>query len=105
MPAVWITVNPNDVNNPVKIRLSIHRLHDYDAASNLLADLQDRYERIALSIMDPVSAAIFFHREVSLFFSKYVRTGEESVLARSAITMQRWRQTNVAVYTYMDSFG
>jgi hypothetical protein len=82
MPAVWITVNPNDVNNPVKIRLSIHRLHDYDAASNLLADLQDRYERIALSIMDPVSAAIFFHREVSLFFSKYVRTGEESVFGK-----------------------
>ncbi|KAH0600505.1 hypothetical protein MHUMG1_01502 [Metarhizium humberi] len=29
--------------------------------------------------MDPVSAAIFIHREVSLFFDKYVRAGEESV--------------------------
>lgn len=32
--------------------------------------------------MDPVSAAIFFHREVSLFFDKYVRAGKESVFGK-----------------------
>ncbi|KAG6989607.1 hypothetical protein FocnCong_v021163 [Fusarium oxysporum f. sp. conglutinans] len=82
MPAIWITVNPNDINNPVKMWLSIHRLHEYDAAKELLADLRGRYDRIALSTMDPVSAAIFFHREISLFFEKYVRTGQESVFGK-----------------------
>lgn len=82
MPAIWITVNPNDINNPVKMRLSIHRLHEYDTAKELLADLRGRYDRIALSTMDPVSAAIFFHREISLFFEKYVRTGQESVFGK-----------------------
>ncbi|KAF6517643.1 hypothetical protein HZS61_003204 [Fusarium oxysporum f. sp. conglutinans] len=82
IPAIWITVNPNDINNPVKLKLSIHRLHDRDAAKELLIDLRGRYDRISLSIMDPVSAAIFFHREVSLFFEKYVKTGQESVYGK-----------------------
>ncbi|KAM4063877.1 ATP-dependent DNA helicase PIF1 [Hirsutella rhossiliensis] len=82
MPAIWITVNPNDINNPVKMRLSIHRLHEHDTAKELLADLRGRYDRIALSTMDPVSAAIFFHREISLFFEKYVRTGQESIFGK-----------------------
>ncbi|PVH90212.1 hypothetical protein DM02DRAFT_683692 [Periconia macrospinosa] len=81
-PAIWFTINPNDINNPIKMRLSIHRLHDYDTAKELLADLRGRYDRIALSTMDPVSSAIFFHREVSLFFEKYVRTGQESVFGK-----------------------
>uniref|UniRef100_A0A8H7NHJ9 Helitron helicase-like domain-containing protein n=1 Tax=Bionectria ochroleuca TaxID=29856 RepID=A0A8H7NHJ9_BIOOC len=81
-PAIWITINPNDINNPVKMRLSIHRLHDYHTAKELLTDLRGRYDRIALSIMDPVSSAIFFHREISLFFEKYVRTGQQSVFGK-----------------------
>jgi hypothetical protein len=82
MPAIWITINPNDINNPVKMRLSIHRLHEHGTAKELLADLQGTYDRIALSILDPVSAAIFFHREISIFFEKYVRTGQESVFGK-----------------------
>ncbi|KHO10681.1 hypothetical protein MAA_11732 [Metarhizium robertsii ARSEF 23] len=105
MPAVWITINPNDINNPVKIRLSIHRLHDYDTACDLLADLHNSYERIALSIMDPVSAAIFFHREVSSSSTNMSGQARSQFLARLAITMQRWRQTNEAVCTCMGSFG
>ncbi|KJZ70496.1 hypothetical protein HIM_10125 [Hirsutella minnesotensis 3608] len=45
MPAIWITVNPNDVNNPVKMRLSIHRLHEHDTAKELLADLRGRTDQ------------------------------------------------------------
>ncbi|KAM5529293.1 hypothetical protein FOXYSP1_17137 [Fusarium oxysporum f. sp. phaseoli] len=60
----------------------LDRLHDRDAAKELLIDLRGRYDRISLSIMDPVSAAIFFHREVSLFFEKYVKTGQESVYGK-----------------------
>ncbi|XP_044721137.1 ATP-dependent DNA helicase PIF1 [Hirsutella rhossiliensis] len=82
MPAVWITISPNDINNPIKMKLAIHRLHDYDSAMELLADLRERYDRIALSTMDPVSSAIFFHREISLFFDKYVNTGQESIFGK-----------------------
>ena len=82
MPAIWITISPNDINNPVKMRLGIHRLHDYESAKELLADLRERYDRIALSTMDPVSSAIFFHREISLFFDKYVNTGQESIFGK-----------------------
>ncbi|KAM4064306.1 PIF1 protein [Hirsutella rhossiliensis] len=82
MPAIWITISPNDINNPVKMKLAIHRLHDYESAKELLADLRERYDRIALSTMDPVSSAIFFHREISLFFDKYVNTGQESIFGK-----------------------
>ncbi|KJZ74444.1 hypothetical protein HIM_06040 [Hirsutella minnesotensis 3608] len=64
-PAIWLSVNPNEINNPVKMRLSIHRLHDYHAAKDLLADLWGKYDKIALSIMDP-----------------YVRTGQESIFGK-----------------------
>jgi hypothetical protein len=74
MPAIWFTINPNDINNPVKMKLSIHRLYDYHIAKKLLADLRGRYNKIALSTIDPVSSTIFFYREVSLFFEKYIRT-------------------------------
>ncbi|KJZ70524.1 hypothetical protein HIM_10068 [Hirsutella minnesotensis 3608] len=73
-PPIWFTINPNDIHNPVKMRLSSRRLHDYHAAKGLLADLRGIYDRIALSIMHPVISAIFFHREISLFFEKYIRT-------------------------------
>ncbi|KJZ69398.1 hypothetical protein HIM_11214 [Hirsutella minnesotensis 3608] len=64
------------------MKLAIHRLHDYESAKELLADLREKYDRIALSTMDPVSSAIFFHREVSLFFEKYVNTGQESIFGK-----------------------
>jgi hypothetical protein len=82
IPAIWFTINPNDINNPVKMRLSIHRLHDYGMAKELLADLQGRYDRIALSTLDPVSSVIFFHREISLFFEHYVKAGKESIFGK-----------------------
>lgn len=75
MPVIWFTINPNDINNPVKMQLSIRRLHDHNRAEDLLANLQGIYDRIALSTMDPVSSVIFFHSEVSLFLDKNVRAG------------------------------
>jgi hypothetical protein len=55
--------NPNDINNPIKMGLSIHRIHDYDTAEKLLADLRGRYDSIALSTMDPVSSAPISERD------------------------------------------
>ncbi|XP_044714573.1 PIF1-like helicase domain-containing protein [Hirsutella rhossiliensis] len=37
------------------------------------------YKRTRLAISDPMSSAVFFHREMTLFFEHYVNVGEESV--------------------------
>ncbi|CAI6100067.1 unnamed protein product [Clonostachys chloroleuca] len=56
-PVIWITINPNDINNPVEMRLGK---------------------------IQQVSSAIFFHREISLFFEKYVRTGQKSAFGKAS---------------------
>ncbi|KAM4066749.1 PIF1-like helicase [Hirsutella rhossiliensis] len=84
MPAIWITISPNDINNPVKMKLAIHRLHDYDSAKELLADLREKYDRIALSTMDPA---------------------RNRSSGRSATTTPRWKRTSEAASTCMDSSG
>ncbi|KAM5349348.1 hypothetical protein ACJ41O_005853 [Fusarium nematophilum] len=82
MPAIWFTLNPNDITNPVKLRLAAYRTHDPEAAEAFLRSLDTTYKRARLAISDPVSSAIFFHREISLFFEHYVKVGEESVFGR-----------------------
>ncbi|KAJ4226079.1 hypothetical protein NW757_014287 [Fusarium falciforme] len=70
IPAIWFTLNPNDITNPVKLRLAAYRKEDKAAAeATLLRALQD-------------SSAIFFHREVEMFFEHYVKVGEESVFGQ-----------------------
>jgi helitron helicase-like protein len=44
--------------------------------------LQQYINSVQHTVRDSVSAAIFFHREISLFFEKYVRTGEDSVFGK-----------------------
>ena len=78
-PAIWFTTSPNDINDPVKMKLSIHRLHEFDIAKDLSIYFRGKYGRVALSTMDPVSSAIFSHREMSLFLPKYVRASQESI--------------------------
>ncbi|XP_044717892.1 PIF1-like helicase domain-containing protein [Hirsutella rhossiliensis] len=63
----------------VKLRLAAHRGRDPDVAEAFLRDLGTAYKRTQLAISDPMSSAVFFHREMTLFFEHYVRTGEESV--------------------------
>jgi hypothetical protein len=82
IPAIWFTLNPNDITNPVKLRLAAYRIHDPDTAEAFLATLDMTYKRARLAISDPVSSAIFFHREISLFFQHYVKVGEDSVFGR-----------------------
>ncbi|EGY20851.1 uncharacterized protein VDAG_02375 [Verticillium dahliae VdLs.17] len=81
-PAIWITLNPNDITNPVKLRLAAYRTRDPDEAESFLSSLDLAYKRTRLAISDPLSSAIFFHREVSMFFEHYVKTGDESVFGR-----------------------
>jgi hypothetical protein len=71
-PTIWIIVNPKDINNPVKMRFSIDRIHDARTTRGIRANIRGRYDRIALSTIDPFSSTAFFPRKVSL--CRYVRT-------------------------------
>ncbi|KJZ69562.1 hypothetical protein HIM_11055 [Hirsutella minnesotensis 3608] len=84
VPAIWFTINPNDITNPVKLRLAAYRARDPGAAEEFLRSLDMSFKRLQLSISDPMSSAMFFHREMTLFFEHYVRVGEESVFGRIA---------------------
>ncbi|KAM4062395.1 PIF1-like helicase [Hirsutella rhossiliensis] len=63
----------------IKLRLAAHRGRDPDEAEAFLSDLGTAYKRTRLAISDPMSSAVFFHREMTLFFEHYVNVGEESV--------------------------
>ncbi|KAI8396536.1 hypothetical protein FOFC_21084 [Fusarium oxysporum] len=82
IPAIWFTLNPNDITNPVKLKLAAYRKRDPDEAEAFLTSLDLAYKRTRLAISDPLSSAIFFHREVTMFFNHYVNTGKESVFGR-----------------------
>lgn len=82
IPAIWFTLNLNDITNPVKLRLAAHRFRDPDEAERFLTSLDLAYKRTKLAISDPLSSAVFFHREISMFFEHYVRVGEDSVFGR-----------------------
>jgi hypothetical protein len=82
VPAIWFTINPNDITNPVKLRLAAYRSRDPEAAEAFLRSLDMSFKRMRLSISDPMSSAVFFHREMTLFFEHYVKVGEESVFGR-----------------------
>ncbi|KAJ6436875.1 Endonuclease/exonuclease/phosphatase [Purpureocillium lavendulum] len=79
VPAIWFTINPNDITNPVKLRLAAYRTRDPDAAEEFLEGLENAYRRTRLAISDPMSSAEFFHREMKLFFDHYVKVGHDSV--------------------------
>ena len=82
IPAIWFTLNPNDIMNPVKLRLAAYRSREPEEAEAFLTSLDLMYKRARLAISDPISSAIFFHREISMFFEHYVLTGNDSVFGR-----------------------
>ncbi len=82
IPAIWFTLNPNDIMNPVKLILAAYRGREPEEAEAFLASLDLMYKRVRLAISDPISSAIFFHREISMFFEHYVQTGNDSVFGR-----------------------
>ncbi|KAM9876020.1 hypothetical protein VDGL01_09923 [Verticillium dahliae] len=82
IPAIWFTLNPNDITNPIKLKLAAHRTRETDEAEEFLRSLDLVYKRARLAISDPLSSVIFFHREISMFFEHYVRVGKDSVFGR-----------------------
>ncbi|XP_044717282.1 PIF1-like helicase domain-containing protein [Hirsutella rhossiliensis] len=58
------------------------RARDPEAAEEFLRSLDKAFKRVRLSVSDPMSSAVFFHREMTLFFEHYVNAGGESVFGR-----------------------
>ena len=82
MSNIWFTINPNDLTNEINMKLTAFRGQNEKEAEELFRMLQQHIKSIQHTVRDPVSAAVFFHREISLFFEKYVRTGENSVFGK-----------------------
>jgi Helitron helicase-like domain at N-terminus len=79
---IWFTINPNDLTNEINMKLTASRGLSGREAEELFQALQQHINSVQHTVRDPVSSAIFFHREISLFFEKYVRTGENSVFGK-----------------------
>jgi hypothetical protein len=79
LTAIWFTLNPNDITNPVKLKLAAHRGRDGEAARAFLCALSTALQATTLSVHDPLSSTLFFFREISLFFEHYVRVGRPSI--------------------------
>lgn len=82
LPAIWLTVNPNDLDHPVRITLSKKRLIDPGILQLQNEAIASRWEYASHGSNDPLSAAQFFHREMELFFEHYIRVGNPSIFGR-----------------------
>ena len=79
MPAIWFTLNPNDLTNPICLKLAVYRKHDMPMAREILDQLTSHLRRITRGRFinrDPVSAAIFFKTQIEAFFKHLVRPNQ-----------------------------
>jgi hypothetical protein len=65
LTAIWFTLNPNDINNPAKLKLAAHRGRNGEAARAFLSALSTALQVTTLSVHDPLISTIFFFREIS----------------------------------------
>lgn len=72
---IWFTINPNDLTNEINMKLTPFQGLSGREAEQLFQKLRQHINSVQHTVRDPVSSAIFFHREISLFFEKYVRPG------------------------------
>jgi len=68
LTAIWFTLNPNGISNPVKLKLAAHRGRDGEAARAFLSALSTTLQERTLSVHDPLSSTLFFFRKISFFF-------------------------------------
>jgi hypothetical protein len=80
--AIWFTLNPNNINNPVMLKLAAYRGRNSEAARAFLHALSTSLQVTALSVHDPLSSTLFFFRKISLFFEHYVRIGRPSIFGK-----------------------
>ncbi|KAM4061061.1 ATP-dependent DNA helicase PIF1 [Hirsutella rhossiliensis] len=55
VPAIWFTINPNDITNPVKLRLAAYRTRDPEAAEEFLRSLDMSFKRGGSSVFGRIS--------------------------------------------------
>ncbi|KAK8121490.1 Helitron helicase-like domain at N-terminus-domain-containing protein [Apiospora kogelbergensis] len=79
LTVVWFTINPNDINNPVKLKLAAHRELDDRAVRAKPDELETALQSLTLSIHDPLSSTLFFFREVSDYYAT-VETNDRGAL-------------------------
>ncbi|CVL08147.1 uncharacterized protein FMAN_14189 [Fusarium mangiferae] len=72
----------NDITNPIKLKLAAYRTRETGGAEEYLGSLDQAHKRARLAVSEPLSSAIFLHREISMFFQYYVIAGKDSVLGR-----------------------
>lgn len=58
LPAIWFTINPNDLINLIKFYLLDIRS---DITDQIVSLLQNNYKRIKVAIKDPINTIIFFY--------------------------------------------
>jgi hypothetical protein len=52
IPAIWFTLNPNDITNPIKLKLAAYRMHEPGEAERFLVSLDMSYKRARLAVSD-----------------------------------------------------
>jgi hypothetical protein len=62
IPENWFTLNPNDITNPIKLRLAAYRMHEPGEAERFPASLDMSYKRARLAVSGPSVPHCFFHR-------------------------------------------
>ncbi|KAF1807872.1 hypothetical protein P152DRAFT_485905 [Eremomyces bilateralis CBS 781.70] len=78
IPAIWFTLNPNDITNPIKLRLAAYRTRDPEVAEAFLTSLDLAYKRARLAISDPLREDSVFGR-INRYFGA-VETNERGSL-------------------------
>jgi hypothetical protein len=82
LPILWFTINPNDLTSPIKKWLSVCQSALPENIRDLIQNLDDNYRRLRFSIEDPISAALFFHQEISVFSQHFIQVGKLSSLGK-----------------------
>lgn len=82
LPNFWFTINPNDLTNPCKLYLCMHRFYSAEVAREKLANLTRSVGFVHDMVRDPVSSAEFYYRSVRCFFDQYVRVDKPSIFGR-----------------------
>ncbi len=82
IPAIQFIFNPNNLINPVKLKLAVYWSCLLEKVEIFLTSLDIVYKRIQLTISDSVSSVIFFYKEISIFFEHYIKIGKDSVFGQ-----------------------
>jgi len=89
LAAIWFTVNLNNINNLVKLKLTIYRAYKAKAARVLLAALSTSLQVITLSVHNPLIQPFSSITKLTSFLNiTSVPDGRLFTAKRATITLQ-----------------